>query len=105
MQIKKGVCECHTPVAVQQQERAAPPTFFHQSGARPRAQIQTRFRKKAGREIRRDGQKMKQKEWKKTHALRTQYRVTVQRGVCSMRTRLTQSYIYGFSSFTILRSH
>lgn len=104
MQIRKGVGECHSPVAVPQRERAAPPTFFHQSAARPRAQIQTRFRKKAGREIRRDGQKMKQNEWKKTHA-QEHSTVTVQRGVCSRRTRLTQSYIYGFSSFIILRSH
>lgn len=72
---------------------------FHQSAARPRAQIQTRFRKKAGREIRRDGQKKKQNERKKhtrwEHSSEWQYR-----GVCasSRRAILTQSYIYGLFS-------
>lgn len=72
---------------------------FHQSAARPRAQIQTRFRKKAGREIRRDGQKKKQNERKKhtrwEHSSEWQYR-----GVCasSRRAILAQSYIYGLFS-------
>lgn len=68
MQIKSASAS-DRPVAAQQQERAAPPTFFHQSAERPRAQIQTRFRKKAGREIRRDGQKKwNRMSGKNTHA-------------------------------------